>query len=273
MNLTHDFAVLIARYLIALTVLISSLELLAARSLFAAEGLLGWPLLVTTHRRRRQPIEGVRNTLLCAGGLSFLHALGGLIAVILFIPSLPRHLTGCLYLALLALHLLHSYRSTFGGDGSDQMSNIVLAGLAFDAFATGTGPLRDAGLWFIAIQCAMSYCVAGIAKAVSPIWRSGRAPREILRSSTYGSATGLAIMESLPAGSRLVAWATILVECLFPLALFAPLPVVLFFLGMGLLFHLSNSAFMGLNSFLTAFAAAYPAIVLLNPHLHYARTP
>jgi hypothetical protein len=148
------------------------------------------------------------------------------------------------------------------------MSNVVLAGLVFQSFAPKSGPviLQNAGLWFIAIQCVISYCIAGVAKAASTEWRSGAAPRAILNSSTYGSQLGVRMIDAFPHGSGTLAWLTIIIECLFPIALFASPPVAIFFLVMGFLFHLGNAVFMGLNTFLTAFAAAYPIVLLMNPN-------
>lgn len=268
MHLTLETVLLLSRYLVGACIAVSSLELLVEPSLVAPNGLLGWPLLVTAHRRRPQPFEGLRDAFFSQQGITTLHAVTFFLALMLFLPGLSPHIAGTLCLALLGTHVLMSYRSTFGGDGSDQMSNIVLAGLAFTFLASASGPvwLQQAGLWFIAIQCVISYSIAGIAKAISVQWRSGEAPRAILNSATYGSQLGVRLMDAFPHGSGTLAWLTIIIECLFPIVLFAPAPVVWFFLAMGIFFHLGNAVFMGLNTFLTAFAAAYPIVLFVNPH-------
>lgn len=266
--LTREMALTVARYLIASTATVSSLELLAVRRMYADDGILSWSIMATAHRRLPTILEELRNRLFSKRGTVSLALLRLLLALALFVPGLERTATGVLYLGVLAIQMILSYRAGFGGDGSDQMSNIVLAGLAYDSFATRTGVLRDAGLWFIGIECVMSYFVAGVAKLISNEWRSGAAPIEVLRSATYGSATGTALLGAIPGGSAIVAWATICVECLFPLALFAPLPIALPLVAAGVLFHIGNAAFMGLNTFLTAFVAAYPIVLLLNQNSH-----
>lgn len=263
----HDTAIAVARILIAFTVTVSSLEMIAARALFSPDGMLSWALLRTAYRRAVGPVEAVRDTLFAPSGLHVQFALRILLALALVWPVLTRTAGAAICVALLVSNIVLTYRSSFGGDGSDQMTNVILAGLAFDGLADPSSSFHDAGLWFIAIQCVLSYFVSGVAKAISPMWRSGKAPAEILRSATYGSAVAARIFKAIPHGSWLVAWSTIVVECCFPLALIAPLPVVVLLLVAGALFHVGNAAFMGLNTFLTAFLAAYPFVVLFNPQL------
>jgi hypothetical protein len=56
------------------------------------------------------------------------------------------------------------------------------------------------------------------------------------------------------------AWSVIAFESLFPLAILAGPKGALVFLGIGVMFHLANAAVMGLNNFVWAFTATYPAV-------------
>lgn len=68
----------------------------------------------------------------------------------------------------------------------------------------------------------------------------------------------------------LLTWGVILLAALFPLAFFAPPMILLGALAAMLIFHVATAVFMRLNAFPWAFAAAYPAVVLLSAALREA---
>jgi hypothetical protein len=125
----------------------------------------------------------------------------------------------------------------------------------------------DAGwtlaLWFIGAQSCLSYVAAGIAKLASAEWRSGQAIAGIMRTEMYGNAWLHRLATSRPGLGRALAWAVMLFESLFPVALVGPIELTAALLGAGLTFHLANAGFMGLNLFFFAFVAAYPAVLFL----------
>jgi hypothetical protein len=53
-------------------------------------------------------------------------------------------------------------------------------------------------------------------------------------------------------------------ECIGPLLVFAGSGPTLAFIAAGAVFHATIAAFMGLNSFVFAFTAAYPALYVLS---------
>jgi hypothetical protein len=161
-----------------------------------------------------------------------------------------------------------NYRCLFGGDGADQMMMIVAAGLLAVVATPTDSPWHDAGFWFIAAQSCLAYFTSGVSKAVAPKWRSGEAVNSIMRTSTYGHQS---VRNLLVAHCRLAfvfAWAVIAFECLFPLALLAPREVLIAALAAGVLFHIVNAVIMGLNDFVPAFLATYPALWLVHTQLH-----
>jgi hypothetical protein len=160
--------------------------------------------------------------------------------------------------------MVMTYRSGYGEDGSDQMLTIVAAGLLSFALLPESTPWRPIGLWFIAAQSVLSYTAAGISKLAAPLWRNGRASLMIFRTETYSNPTVAHMLERSRAAQIALAWTTILFECLFPLALFAPMPVAVTLLALGFVFHLANAFVMGLNVFFWAFVATYPAVLLLR---------
>lgn len=79
-------------------------------------------------------------------------------------------------------------------------------------------------------------------------------PQEAENSSLGGSASR---MDRL---AKILSWAVMLWEVSFPLSLIHP-AVCAVYLGLGVIFHLSNFYLFGLNRFVWAWIATYPAIV------------
>jgi len=160
---------------------------------------------------------------------------------------------------MLAVHMLMMFRNQYGLDGSDQMMVIVLWGLFLYQLHPTPTMLTIVFIFFCG-QLVLSYLTAGIAKAISPVWRSGDAVKKILNTSSYGSrsASGFLMQHRFPA--LLSCWAVILFECLGPLAIWIRPDVALAFIAVGLTFHLFIAASMGLNIFFWSFISTYPAV-------------
>ena len=65
-----------------------------------------------------------------------------------------------------------------------------------------------------------------------------------------------------------LSWAVILGEVCFPLAVLLPARGVVAVLAVGLAFHLVVAVCMGLNTFVWAFVATYPAVLFAWNALH-----
>lgn len=89
---------------------------------------------------------------------------------------------------LLVTTVLLNYSMVFGLDGSDQMLLVVLAGLMVSEIGLhlDSHVLVLAGVAFVAIQCALSYFTAGVAKLFGRLWRSGMAIPAIIQTQSYG---------------------------------------------------------------------------------------
>ena len=59
---------------------------------------------------------------------------------------------------------------------------------------------------------------------------------------------------------QLLCWSVIIWECLFPLVLVAPKPVIIAFFAIGVAFHVACAFVMGLNRFVWAFCGCYPSV-------------
>lgn len=261
MNLSLQLAVTLSRALVGVSLALSSAELLHSRVMFSPQGISPWPLLRTIHKHGSERVEALRDTLL---GERFEIVLSArlVLALLLIVPIFPTGLYAGAEGLLLITNMTLSYRGAYGGDGSEQMNTVVLAGLLYtDAVGLVVQvhhvPL---GLAFIAIQLILSYFVAGVAKVISPIWRAGDAILGILKSSTYGLPAAAKWLDVIPGMSLIICWTVILFELSFPLVFCMHPRMLVAYLVLGCLFHVGNSVAMGLNTFLPAFLAAYPSL-------------
>jgi hypothetical protein len=198
--------------------------------------------------------------------LQVLRLLGCVVLVLLALSGDPLNLPSILI--VFGCSLLLSFRDLVGTDGSDQMSLTILGGLVISA-ATSDPFLQSAGLIFIGVQSVLSYIVSGVAKALSPKWRSGLAVAQIMNTRTYGMEHIGNLLNRLPSLINIMlCWVVILTESLFFLVLFIPWPWACLLLLWGALFHVVNAYIMGLNTFLWSFVATYPSMIYLN---HVAR--
>lgn len=146
------------------------------------------------------------------------------------------------------------WRGTFNG-GSDQLKVVVLSGLTVAAVHPALVPL---GLAYIAAQVVLSYFVAGVVKVVVPMWRSGDALHRLTVLPRYAVSPQAA--RWLVRGARPLAWGVMLLELLCPLVFVGPQAALVVLAGTAL-FHVVNAAALGLNRFLWAWIAAYPAVL------------
>lgn len=147
------------------------------------------------------------------------------------------------------------------------MQSVVWGGLV--AFhATDSLLVQHAAVFFVAAQLVLSYLTAGIAKLISPIWRSGQAVGLIMRTKTYGTPWLSRTVKQLHLSGPL-SWATILFEVVGPLSVLAGPKPTLLFLAAGMLFHISIAIAMGLNTFVWAFTATFPAVYYASQFLNW----
>ncbi len=109
----------------------------------------------------------------------------------------------------------------------------------------------------------LSYLSAGFAKLISSDWRGGSAIAGVLNTRQYGTWPLAAWLSRHSWSAIFVCWSVILFECLGPLVAFTGQASLVAFLSAGLFFHLVTAVTMGLNTFLWAFLATYPAVVFL----------
>lgn len=253
----------ITKFLLAAWSLLSAAEWLFNLRLFRPDGLLSWAVL------------RLRPTLISPLAMRpYVHSEGVVISVLLcriiaalalLIPYPNPADLPCSVTILLSCFYM-SRRTWFGGDGSDQMGMVIAAGVAIMSagIALNDKDLALSGVLAISGQATLAYFVAGAAKLVSPVWRSGNALMGVMKTQSYGHPSAVHYGESRPRFCSFVCWTTILTETLFPLILIAPPGVVIAGLLCFAAFHLSNAYFMGLNAFVWPFLATYPSVMIMN---------
>lgn len=244
--------------------IISTLELLSLRTHFAPGREFAWTLV----RRRPARGESFRSLLDAPFDRGFTGLLVMRLAAVVALVLAPRAsaLLNVSFAIVLVTTLLLSMRFEWGKDGSDQMSAVVLIAMYIGFGPISDGFLQNASLIFISAQTCLAYGVAGIAKLVSPTWRSGTALAFILDTSTYGSATAAVALRRHDGVGRLLTRSVIAAEVAFGLGLvfLLPAPLAWTLLAWGVAFHVATAVLMGLNTFLWAFVSTYPAIIYVH---------
>jgi hypothetical protein len=156
------------------------------------------------------------------------------------------------------LYLLMTKRNHLSNDGSDDMVVVVLVASAL-AMLGSSAFARTAWAVFLTGQLLLAYFVSGISKAQSDVWWRGDATTAVLQTRIFGHPRYAQLLSRHPTSAVLLTRLTFIFEVLLPAALFAPRPIFLWALGIALVFHLCCAVAMGLNTFVWAFAACYPA--------------
>jgi hypothetical protein len=253
----QSHALLLISRLAAFGMLITSLEYMFARNVLRDDGPMSWPIGSLRQAWLAQHFSNpVLNSVLRYPNIFF----------VLFIRAFFAFAILCgvnhpsLVMGIALLTILFLLRNPYGHDGADQMLLIIFAALSLVAL-DNTPFTRLIFFWFLTFQACLAYSVAGFAKLSARGWRDGSYLTAICGTSIYGHAGLARVLREKPIFARITSRSLILWECSFPLALLAPPPVAYALIGTGLVFHLVNAYVMGLNTFLFAFVATYPAIL------------
>ncbi|HEY5811635.1 MAG TPA: hypothetical protein VIT23_03160, partial [Terrimicrobiaceae bacterium] len=224
---------------------IASVEILALRGEFEDRGLFSWRVLRTLSRATLSVGSGGPRQFIShpffVPAVTGARALAAL--VLIFFSNNYALSTACVF-AIIVTSIVMYWRAPIGMDGSDQMSLIAFVGVAIAKLFPEDVHVAKASLWFLAIQGCLSYFVAGVAKVVSPVWRSGEAVRRIFGTRTYGSRRSASLVAGRDGVCAALAWLVMLFECSFPLALAFGIVGFAVFAAMGILFHITNALIM-----------------------------
>jgi hypothetical protein len=252
--------------LAAVSVLVSSLELLVNRKVLRDDGLMSWSI-----GRLRVPAFSLGrparfwNAVSAYPSFVVLQVVAAVVAASMAVGPRAWSLSPLPALMLYAVLFIGNVRTTYGHDGADQLASMILLSLGVSGLVP-TELSRVACLCFFAFQACLAYGTAGWAKAPMPGWRDGSYLTAILSTRIYGTP---AVGQLLASHARLARAATLGVlawECTFPLVLFMPAPAAYGMLALRLLFHGANAFVMRLNTFVWSFLATYPAVIWIVQH-------
>ena len=249
--------------LCAVAQLIGLLELTLVRTELTAGGFLDWSMIgILSPRTRTRAGSLIRRVFRRLSNHAFIGAaaLDAAVACALLVwPS-----TAALIAAAAALHIMLVKRHHMTVDGSDQMMLVVLLTCLLGRIG-GSADATRAAVTFLAAELTLAYLVAGLAKAFSPYWQSGKAFAMIAQTRMYGHPVAARIVRSHPVAGHAATYAVICGESFFLLALTSPPPILIAVLIAAAGFHVGCAVVMGLNRFLWTFAAGYPAVVCTTP--------
>ncbi len=231
-------------------------ELLQLRRAWSDDGIWRWALLSPEHRRLFGPLRWLFAAVLPERPFATLLVLRLLAALALGV-GVGRWLGPFLLFTQVAIGV--RFRGTFNG-GSDAMSLVLLTSLTLAQLFPASTAAQKAALLYVAVQLTLSYFMAGAAKLQYAEWRSGRALSSVVRNRQYGAPGWL--VRSLAGKGRagLLSWCVLGFECGFPLAWSGP-GACAALAAVGLCFLLGAWLLIGLNHFVFAWAAAYPALL------------
>jgi len=255
-----DDAVRIGERAAMMATLVSSIESLCRSEDRRSGGLLDWAVMRSAHAGMPRPVRRLLDVMSGAPMAAACTAVrcGAALAILSGKPS--ARAKGGLQIAVATLGVLLGPRERVGADGSDQAA--FQAHLAFGiANLSNNRRIRDASVWYLAIQATIAYLASGWVKLVFAGWRDGSALIGVLRTRSYGCEPVWRYFARHRMQARVVVSSMLVMECAFPLV-YLRLPWLTRLLtGMAGVFHLTVGAVMGLGRFASAFPALHPAVL------------
>lgn len=255
--------------ILSIGLFITSLEDLKNWAVFQSNGILSWRVSrlgfkYTTKSSSARLLNFFLNDKAFKYSI-YLRIIG---SILLFIFSAFNMVFSLLIIALFFFEILIALRSPYGLDGAYQMNLVILFALSIGSLSGIGSEISIMSLCFIAGELISSYFIAGITKLFSPMWRNSFALNAIFSTRAYGHSLFFQLIFQRNTLTLLLSWMIFLFELSFFLVVFLNPIYAIVLLIAGLLFHLFNAAFMGLNDFLFAFAAAYPALIYCIHQIH-----
>lgn len=256
--ISRDRAIGISERLAALSSLSSSLEYLHQHRNLGPGGLNDWEIMKQTPESKIPAVQKITHAVSGRRTTLALHATRVACSAAMLLPGNGRwRAAGNLYLA--ATTTLLQARHRYGTDGSDQVATQVQAVNGLARLATGP-QVKDALMWYLALQANMSYAASGWAKLAGTKWRDGSALPGVMRTRTYGFEPAYRLTQRYPRASKVVQHSVLAMECLFPVVYLAGGRLTRPMIASAAGFHVANAFVMGLGRFMTAFPAMHPMI-------------
>lgn len=245
--------------IISVAVILQTVELFIIRSTFVAPGIWDWQILRREYAHFPKLVRSALDATLSADRFRILLGLQ-LCAALLFLVS-PR--PQFVFVMLLCSFLTSvRWRGAFNG-GSDYMTLLVLTGVAVGLSFKSSPSVVLGCLLYLGLQSCISYFIAGVVKLRGSEWRDGSALGAFVNSTIYSPTSAYASLASKKPLLLCLSWLLIVFECSFPVALLHP-QLCLLYIGVGIGFHCGAAYVFGLNRFILAWAATYPALYVTS---------
>jgi hypothetical protein len=239
--------------LLAIACAFQTIELLQLRAIWSDTGVWRWE---TLRKEYRFPPDLIFN----ARGF-YLLLLARLLCSLAVCAVPSGVFLGVLFFSTWAISV--RWRGTFNG-GSDSMTTQIALALWIARLFESTPWITHACLAYIAVQVTASYFISGCVKFKNADWRNGKELPRILRTPGYDSAPAWILRLFEKHGVALAASLSVIpFELAFPLAWTSP-RICLVFIAFAIVFHLACFWLFGLNRFVFAWLAAYPALYSLT---------
>jgi hypothetical protein len=259
-------------YLVAVTssvgVVISCLEMLTLHHEFSPTGLFSWDVQRIRSSWFRNGILFPLYDRIFAYPAILLVIAARLTGALLIPFGYGNHFrfwAGCIIVGVTSLLL--AVRGTDGRNGSDQMTAVTFVSLAL-SLSSNSSFVWKVELFFLSAQLCLSYLTSGILKIREKGWRTGCYLTLALRTRAYGKRSIWNVLRNYPRLALVTSNGVILFECSFALAMILPVKYSWPILVSGVLFHASNAAVIGLNTFFWAYIALYPAVIWCSQVYH-----
>ncbi len=262
-----DYVFRASAILLGVGQVVTTLEYLWIRSEFGDGGVYAWSVLRLARPRRHPTMERLRDALFGRAGMVALLGLRLLLAVTLVLFASVAWMATIAVMALAVVLLTFNVRVPWGMDGSDTVALHVTLGLAAYALARVFGA-PSLGLYYIAAYAGLAYVTSGVTKLSDAMWRSGVALGWVLNLQVFGAPWAVEFLAPRPRLRQALSWSVMLAEVSAPLAVLLPAPGIALVLVAGLTFHATVAICMGLNTFVWAFLATYPAVLLVWTTVH-----
>jgi hypothetical protein len=256
----NDLYFISSAFLLAFGTLVSSLEIIAFRSLYSQGGLMAWE----TGRLRSVILlrSGMLHSILSENRLrhfTTFRIVASIFLLVCVLTPLPSLIMVACILMLLSCALF-SIRTPYGLDGSDQAFFLISAVLTI--YSIVDSPLiRNSVHLFLGVQLTLVYFTSGWCKLKARNWRNGTYLWKLFSTSYYGMQALGKFLENHKRFSHFASLVLVLFETLFFLFWLLPAPYCWLLLSALGIFHVATAITMGLNTFLWAFLAMYPSTV------------
>jgi hypothetical protein len=251
----------------------ASLECLANYRIYMKGHWLSWDTLRYTKDffRSNPTVEKCLNTLFAYPAVLFLFGLRLLLACATLVWVMEGIWNLWIIICIVSITLLGillGWRNRSSNNGSDQLTNIVFIAVSIYAIGCSDALIRLLSLLFIACQSGLSYLTSGFFKFVRRDWQNGNHLKEVLSTAVFGNARLKRSLDKRPGLYRTGSVMVIAGELGLGFSFLFPPWICIWLLVAGALFHLAVAVIMGLNTFIWAFTATYPAIYFVSYKYH-----